>query len=330
MNSGPPIYRAGIIGCGRIGADGGDPARGSSRIASHAEAYSSCARTRLVAACDSDPERLRRAAARWGVERLYRDAREMLRQEPLDLVSVCTPADTHARILSEVLERRPLGVLLEKPVAATLEEATRLLERASAAGVPVSVNYTRRFCPAYRRAVEDVRAGRLGTIQHIHGAYTNGIYANGSHLLDLLRWLFGEPGDLVPMGQAAEAADPTVDVKLTWADRKTAWVRGLEHNAFAAFELEVTGTQGRMRLADLGHQIEWMAVQETLPAHGFRQLAPPVSEATDLRSAVRYAVEDLIEAVQRGRAPACTLADGMEALALAGRALGHAVEARRW
>lgn len=89
--------------------------------------------------------------------------------EPLELaalpdvraVIVATPNGTHADIGTACLERK-LPVLMEKPIADTLESAQRLCDAVSATGVPLMVGHQRRHNPLLRRARELVRAGALG------------------------------------------------------------------------------------------------------------------------------------------------------------------------
>lgn len=319
-----PVYRAGIIGCGRIGAD--VSTSGPSRIRCHAAAYQASPRVRLVAASDTDSEALSRAGQRWGISRLYTDYRQMLEREDLDLVSVCTPTVTHGQVLRDLLRSvRGYGILMEKPVAATPEEARQFLRWSADSSAVVAVNYGRRFCPVYQQAAQEIREGRLGRIQFVHAVYTNGLYNNGTHLLDLLRWMVGDPQALTPMERVKEGPDPTWSVRVVWPDGTAGWLQAVDPDAYTLFELDLVGTEGRYRFVDQGHWLERYRVEEATAEHGFRQLsADPAKERTDLDGSVRYALEDLIQAMERGRAPACTLEDGMAALELARRALSGA------
>ncbi len=322
------IYRAAIIGCGRIGGDCGDPGTGSSRIASHAAAYAGSLRARLVAASDPDPVRRRRFADRWGVARVYGDHLDLLAQEEVDILSICAPASAHGARLMDVLDSgRVSGVLLEKPVAESLQKADLLIERAGQSRAVVVVNYVRRFCPAYQRAAADLQAGRLGPIQLVRGLYTKGVLNNGGHLLDLLRFFFGDPSALVPLAtETPTSPDPTVSFRVSFPSGFDAWIYGIDHEPYLLFELDIVGTQGRMIFKDLGHLLELYEVEDTARAHGFRQLArDPVVIETELSRAIGHAVENLIESVETGVAGACTLEDARGALALALAARDRAV-----
>lgn len=317
MNDTP--YRVGLIGCGRIGTDT-DPT-GSSRIRCHAESYRACVKTELIAASDPDPSRLKRAGARWRIPRLYADHHSLLQKERLDLISLCSPTQTHAEILHELLMRGECGgVLLEKPVASTLEEACRLATMAKDSSVVVAVNYGRRFCPVYRRLANQVRGGLLGRIQYVHAAYTKGLYNNGTHLIDLLCWFLGEPAEVIGAQAVHLSGDPTVSFQLAWEDGALARVEACDPDSFFLFEVDFVGTTGRLRFTDQGHQVEYYPLQERTGRLAFHQLvAEPQQEGSGFADSIRFAVEDLIASLEEGRDPACTLMDGVRALSWAER-----------
>lgn len=319
-------YRAAIIGCGRIGCDCGDPAIGSSRLTTHAAAYQVLDRTELVALCDIDERRLLQAGQRYGITRLYRDHRALIDRERPDLVSICTPADDHAPVLRDIVEHGVVAaVLLEKPVASSLAAARELTHDVLRGRIPVAVNYTRRFVPVYRELVADVRSGRLGRMQHISGLYGKGVFNNGTHLLDLLRWMFGDPSTVTGTAVVSGGSDPTLDLRITWDGACDAWVRGTDSEAYNVFELDLVGTAGRVRLTDIGHRLERHGVEGT--SFGFRQLSPAaVGQRTGLQDAIPAAVANLIDCIEHGAQPACTLADGCAALALATMAATDAVD----
>lgn len=294
-------YRAGLIGCGRIGAGISDS--GASRIRPHAQAYRTSSRTRLVAACDTNPVCLWRAAARWGIAATYTDFRAMLEKEKLDLLSIASPTETHTPMLrAAAAQPGLLGVLVEKPIAGSPEEARELLNRMADSAIRVSVHYGRRFCPVYRRWAQDVRENLLGEIQAAHGIYTGGMNQNGTHLLDLLRWFLGE--------------QPSARVRLEVC----------RHDAFNLFELDLIGTEGRLRFTDLGHRMEYFRVQ---PARGlaFRRLeAKPRVQATELSGSIRFALKNLVDAIEGKGTVHCSLEDGLRALEWADRLESGAVE----
>lgn len=311
------LYRVGIVGCGRIGADGGPTGSGSSRIASHAAAYTAFDRTELVAVCDADEHRAALAGARWNVDGRYTELGRMLDEEHLDFLSICTPPESHLEMLGIALAHGVRGVLLEKPLAADLASAESILSSVESGTMTVAVNYARRYPEVYRRAIADVRRGCIGRVQHVAVLYTKGILNNGSHALDLLRAFFGDPAwaEAVP-GSGSGEADPTLTARIGFPDGFEAWLGGMDANAYNLFDVDIIGTEGRIVFTDLGHVMHRYATVDTRSEHGFRQLqaAPDVSP-TGLITAVGDAVENLVRCTETGVDPACTPRDAYEAMA---------------
>ena len=83
----------GVIGCGRIASlyESDSKAKKYYSYLTYAGAYSSHPRTKIVSACDIDPERLREFGEAWHVDALYQDYREMLDKEDIHILSICTP-----------------------------------------------------------------------------------------------------------------------------------------------------------------------------------------------------------------------------------------------
>ena len=314
------MYRAAIVGCGRIGTATGDPAQGRSRIKSHADACVALPNVELAALCDPDDAALARASAKWSVATTFNDVGSLLAAVRPDLLSVCAPPSEHVGILRLAIEAGVKGVLLEKPVAPDLASAGEIRGLVQGAETRVAVNYTRRFPPAYRAAIEDVRAGGIGRVQHVHGIYTKGVVNNGSHMIDLLRAMLGDPAQVETLSGAngLQVPDPTVSAMLRFDGDVEAWMVAADGVAFNVFDLDILGTDGRIVFTDLGHVVQRFNVADTSAEHGFRQLSPSTGpDPTGLADAVRYAVEELIESIETRRDPVCTIADGYAALEIA-------------
>lgn len=94
---------------------------------------------------------------------LYSDARDMLAHESLDAVIVSTPNHTHARILEHLFQTH-LHILIEKPLCATLEDATRIAAAAQRHRGIVWVGMEYRYMPPVARLLDEIRAGTIGQI----------------------------------------------------------------------------------------------------------------------------------------------------------------------
>jgi UDP-N-acetylglucosamine 3-dehydrogenase len=153
----------------------------------------------LVAVADPDPAALERAAAGRRA-RAYADADRMLAEEELDLVSIVAPTSLHLAVTLAAL-RAGANVLVEKPIAATREEAVAMIAAAADAGRMLTVGHVERFNPAIRELRRRLEAGELGRIFQVHttrlGPFPARIRDVGvvvdlaPHDLDVMRFLVG-------------------------------------------------------------------------------------------------------------------------------------------
>jgi predicted dehydrogenase len=181
--------RAGVIGCGNLGAR-------------HAESYAELPEVELAAVCDIVREKADELAGRLKA-RAYCDAAEMLRTEELDCVSVCTRDDQHYEPVMAALDAG-VHVFCEKPLSLVTAEAEQMVRKAEQSGVFLGVDYNRRFSMCYLRAKEAVASGRLGDISYVLMKLSQGgprqtekgkyylMYELQVHSIDMLRHMAGE------------------------------------------------------------------------------------------------------------------------------------------
>jgi UDP-N-acetylglucosamine 3-dehydrogenase len=124
----------------------------------------------------------------------------MLAEEELDLVSIVAPTRLHRPVALAAL-RAGVHVLVEKPIAATRDEALEMIDAADAAGRLLTVGHIERFNPAIRELHRRLRAGELGRIFQVHATRLGPFPARirdvgvvidlAPHDLDIMRYLVG-------------------------------------------------------------------------------------------------------------------------------------------
>lgn len=152
----PKTLRAGFIGGGFMG-----------------EVHSRAARAAgatLVGVASSTPESAQRASDRLGIPRAYACIEELLTDVSVDIVHVCTPNTTHARLATAVLEAGK-HVICEKPLATSVDDAVALTTLAGGSGLTAAVPFIYRFYPMVREARARVRNGQVGRVLTIQGMY---------------------------------------------------------------------------------------------------------------------------------------------------------------
>ncbi len=143
---------AAVIGVGLMGSN-------------HARIYARLEGVNLVAVADVDEEAAEKVAGTYKA-RAYTDYREMLAKERPDIVSVVVPTRLHRQIALAVIEAGA-HCLVEKPLAATLEDGEAIIQAAAARGVKLTVGHIERFNPAVIALKEHLAAGHIGRIFQI-------------------------------------------------------------------------------------------------------------------------------------------------------------------
>jgi D-apiose dehydrogenase len=179
----------------------------------HHDAWSRTPDVELTAVCDRDEARARALASRFGVPRIYTDARVMLDAERPDFVDVVTPPDTHEELCRDAAARG-VHIVCQKPLAPTLDQARRIVDEAEQAGVRLLVHENFRWQPWYRRVKQLQRDDGIGPFTHVHIVTRLGdgwgadaylarqpyfrdyprllVFETGVHFIDTFRFLLGE------------------------------------------------------------------------------------------------------------------------------------------
>jgi predicted dehydrogenase len=313
------VYTTAIIGCGKIGSEYSEDPR-IKGIYSHAEAYTACDKTDLVAVCDTSPDKMKKCQVRWKVRSGYSDYRKMMDQVKPDIVSVCTPDSTHYSILTDILMNSKVqAIFTEKPLAMTQKEAEKTAALAAAKDVVLVVNYPRRYAKNHQKVREDIQKKHsLGIIQNISGHYSKGTLHSGTHWFDLARFFLGEITAVRGFDTRNERnADPTLDAWLKFASGTTGFLHGCDEESYSIFEMDIIGTKGRVRIRDSGNTIEYYNVDEDPDYSGYMALLPAETDHEGLGDVILHAVNDLVSCLENGTQPLCSGQDGIKAIEIA-------------
>jgi len=197
------MYRTGIIGCGKVAH-------------LHAKALQNLPESDFAAVWSRTPSTVEKFSEQYGVKP-YTDISQMVKQEALDLVIICTPHPFHRDPTNQAMAAGA-NVLVEKPLASSLEDCDSMIETAKKCGKTLSVISQRRWYAPVMRVKQTIDQGKigdpvLGTINMLgwrDEAYYNadpwrgtwqeeggGVLVNQApHQLDLLLWYLGEIDEL--------------------------------------------------------------------------------------------------------------------------------------
>jgi predicted dehydrogenase len=172
---------------------------------------------RLVRIAGRSEEKVAQAARRYGYESYSTDWHDLITDPRVQILDNGGPNDLHEEP-SIAAARAGKHVICEKPLGRSAEEAKRMRDAVVAAGVKHACAFNYRFVPAIRLARDMIRDGRLGKIYHFRARYLQEWIADpafpmvwrleaaqagsgalgdlGSHIIDLARFLIGEPARL--------------------------------------------------------------------------------------------------------------------------------------
>lgn len=322
-------YRVAVLGCGPRGG-------------AAARAYAAHPRTQVVGLCDLAPDRARALGAALGVSALYADLDVMIPEVRPDIVVVPTGTEFHYDLARRALEYGA-HVDVEKPMCATLDQADALLELARARGLRIAVHHQSRVNPSMLTVRQAIRGGQIGEIRHTVGSCKGyyggfGLMNIGTHMVNNLMGLFGPcvalsavihtdrraitPEDVLcaPLGMGIIAGERITGL-LEFEDGNTATVLFHRYPQVNGnfYGFEVLGMEGHLlwkqrhvwRLPNLDFVpgSEWDR-WEAVPLPNPENWDPVTDEAPD---EFNY-VDDFVNALDEGRDPVCSGAEGLRVM----------------
>ncbi|WP_018465373.1 Gfo/Idh/MocA family protein [Calidithermus timidus] len=272
------MFGVGIIGAGWFGSE-------------HAKALSSVAEARLVAVCGAKLESAQAFAQRYG-GRAFSAPEELLADPEVDVVLIATPHHLHADLAIQAAQRGK-HILLEKPMAPSLEECDRILAAVHQAGVKLMLGHLSHFERPFVRAKEILQSGELGEPVLGHSTFakfwmehnrrpwhldrgTGGgmMLTAGIHGLDRLMWLIGSRVSSVAAQFGthfhAQQADDTGALFLRFTSGAAGTLSSVGYAQGApSFALEITATRGRLHVDPtrgvfVGRNQVWREVPDSL------------------------------------------------------------------
>jgi predicted dehydrogenase len=276
-----PRVRAAIIGLSWIGADpaqaASDPVLGTATPGTHASAMAVVPEIEVVAGCDIFPSAREQFLERWGGTwpgvRVYEDFNDLFAKEQVDLVSIVTPDNLHGAVLDAALKAGVKGIFCDKPLSISLEEADRMVTAVRSAGIPMSVNYGRRWYPEYVEARRLVREGEIGKLVQVvleSGGPRAMLWRIHTHGIDLLTyfadaepdwvWAELEPGmedygtSYKGDGGRTASLEPGVNAYITYRNGVRAIISGWKAIP-QDYVLHLIGTDGRIEIDVEGSRV---------------------------------------------------------------------------
>ena len=286
----------------------------------HTRVYGELDSTELVAVCDVNRERAKAMADQYGVK-AYTSSSRMLKNEAIEVVSVCTWS---TKLAKEALKALNAGkhVLVEKPMATNTKQAEKLLAVAEKNGLHLTVGFLMRFIPGLQHIREAVETKKLGELVCATAKRVSqwperigdvGVVKDTAiHDIDVMRYVSGED----PISVYAKTGsmrhrkfEDYAQIMLTYEDGKSAFIESNWITPYKTRILTVTGSEAIMRLDYVTQELWIEDAKENL------QPRFPWKEPLKLE------LQHFADCVLEKKKPVVTGVDGLKALKIAEAAL---------
>jgi len=307
----------------------------------HARMYAENPTATLVGIIDIDEETAESVANEFKTNWWATDAQRALDEHDVDIASIATPEAYHRGPATTALNH-DCTVLLEKPIAETVDDALAIGEAVEQSAGESMIGYLLRFHPEYAALKNRIDDGDLGSVLSMHAerirdrgmyaraaSWTNTVYYLSVHDVDMMRWYTGaEVTEAYARGtQPLEEYDTpaVVSASLEFDDGSVGtlesnWARSPEHPAYRSDQFRITGTEG------FAEKRERANVQVTTgDGFGYEQ---PVEMHGQAVSALRHQVDHALQSVHTGETPMITWEDGLRSLVV-GNAILKSLDAGR-
>ncbi len=169
------------------------------------------------------------------------------------------------------------AIIMEKPVAYDFNQATKIVDYCAENNILLQVNYWRRF----DGAVIDLKAKideTIGKPQVIFMTYGNGVRNNGVHLIDQIRYLFGDITWAKALGQGQSSAsfpidgDMNIDFSLELANGACVYAHALDFSQYREVGLDIWGAKGRVEFIQGGLVIRHSSLSDHRALDGAKEI----------------------------------------------------------
>jgi len=252
-------YKAIIIGCGKIAGcyDTDD----NQYVYSHAHAYNNNPLGEVICYVDVDLQKAEALASKYNGAQVDVDYVRALESYRPEVVSVCTPDDTHYDIVKTILENNnsPQVIFLEKPACETMGELKRLISLGSEKKIEIMVNHSRRYDSKHRHIRDLIKHDFFGKLVRGDVFYYSGWKHNGVHVVDTLDFIFNSEvviKEIYCEKKSPYPNDPTLDMVASIGNGDAEiYLHGFDEKYYQLFEFDLKFEKGRLRIEDFGNRI---------------------------------------------------------------------------
>jgi predicted dehydrogenase len=291
--------KAGIIGLGRIASTYEDDikARRFYPYLTHAGMYMKHPRYELICGADKDSMKLKKFRAMWGVQKVYLDYRDMIADNELDVVSVCTHPDIHHEIIKNLINKVKV-IFCEKPFTKNSDEIRDIIDLTNSGNTKITVNLYREYDKTHLNIRRMLQLEEFGKTIRFNAFYGKGLRNQGTHLFGYLIGTFGKPEHITVLGKKKYdgMAEYAYDIYLKFKNGITGMVQCFDFNHYRLFEFDFICEKGRICIADEGLKIKLYERADNRAETGAFELR---KTSRQIKSSIGYALKYAADHIER-------------------------------
>ncbi len=293
----------------------------------HARVFNELDQTELLAVCDVNAERARTVAKHFKA-RPYTDTGRMLNNKKIEAVSICTWSTSLAKEAFKALNRGK-HVLVEKPMATTVNQAKKLLDVAEKKELHLSVGFLMRFIPGIQQIRKSIETREIGDLVCATAKRVSewperigdvGVVKDlAIHDIDITRYLFNdEPATVYArIGKLKHRKyEDYAQIMLTFKDGESVFIEANWLTPYRTRELVVTGSRAIMKLDYITQTLTIEDAEETL------------TPRLPWKEPLKLELEHYANCIMKKEEPVITGTDGLRALQVAESAIKSSEKGR--
>ena len=311
-------YKALIIGAGRIASGFDNPK--NPLVLTHAHAYYLQKKIHTFGFYDTDNIKANIEAKKWSVS-AYKTLEEALRILKPEIISICTPDFDHFKTIEKVLmsEHKPGIIICEKPLTFKVEDNKKLSKLLNKHGIKILVDHTRRFDKDVQKISKNLHDGKYGSVISASAHYGKGVVHNGTHIIDLARYFFGEVKDLKVLYSHKDfqnQTDQTVSAYMVFESCPQFFLIAGNEKYYSYFQFEILCEKRKICFYDLGFSVLEQEVINDPIYPGYTILGKSKSRKTNFDFAMMNLVENAINHIEKDEPLICDSSDACKTQSL--------------
>jgi len=303
-----------LIGCGSIGANKPDNIDGPETEFSLTHAHElynlyKAGKIEEPRIFDKNIKPLETAYEKWGFPCGKPDDR-------FDIYVIAVNTEHQYSLIKTLMNDNPKLLIVEKPFCLTYKEASEISEIALEKNIPIIVNYTRKFIPAFREIKNHLNGDVNKKIFNVVLRYNRGLKREACHAIDLFNYWFGEFIDGAVLTDGYDdfnKTDRTSSVYLKYEKCDSIFLCPIDGRDYCLFEIDILTSNGKISFKRYGNLIEtYPLIEDDMYGNYKTTFTEPQIQITDLRLALKNLYSNALAVYYKKSKPVCTDVDALK------------------